>query len=125
MQRPTVEVQAQPQREGPLAVDLEAGSVAPVGAAYVLRARGVGKHLPRHDRVGVLVPLGVDRAVACRQRVAGRSHPLRRAGPLLHGGELGGDRLVLLVHLGEHGVQVVVGEHAARVLAEVATPLHL
>ena len=28
-----------------LAVDLEAGSVAPVRAAYVLRARGVGKHL--------------------------------------------------------------------------------
>jgi hypothetical protein len=40
-------------------------------------------------------------------------------------GELGGDRLVLLVHLGEHSVQVVVGEHAARVLAEVATPLRL
>jgi hypothetical protein len=36
MQRPTVEAQAQPQREGPLAVDLEVSAVASVGAASVL-----------------------------------------------------------------------------------------
>src|ERR671920_2038380 len=65
------EVEVQPQRELPFAVDLEASAVAPAGAALILRACGVGEHLPRHHRVWVLVPFGVNRAVA-RYRLSRR-----------------------------------------------------
>src|SRR5215218_2878102 len=79
MQRLPVEVEAQPEREGPFAVHRELGAVPPVSPPDLLRTRGQGEDLVRHHRVWVLFPLCVDRVVARRQRVAGRPHPLCRA----------------------------------------------
>jgi hypothetical protein len=103
-----VKVEVQLQRKLPFATHLEAGAVAPVGAAPVLRSRGVGEHLPRRYRLGVLVPFGVHGGVA-RYRLSRDFDPARGRGLVLHRPQLGCEARLLLLDLREAFAQLVGG----------------
>ena len=99
--------------------------MAPVGGSDLLWGRPERQELVWLDRVGVLVPLRVHRVVAggARQRVAGRLEAAGGLGGVLRPAHLARERLSLLVHLDEHGVQVLVSQAAAGRQAHVALAL--